>query len=99
MKKLRNIHPGEVLQEEFLAPLKISAYRLSKETKIPYPKLLQIVKYKGGITAEIALRLGLYFGTTPKFWLGLQADFDIEETRELKKDELVDIRMHSNNAA
>ncbi len=79
MKKLRNIHPGEVLKEEFLVPLGISAYRLSMETYIPQTRISQILKGRRRITADTALRLSKYFGTTPQFWLGLQNDFDIEE--------------------
>ena len=79
MKKLRNIHPGEVLKEEFLVPLGISAYRLSMETHLPQTRISQILKGRRRITADTALRLSKYFGTTPQFWLGLQNDFDIEE--------------------
>lgn len=78
MKKLNNIHPGEVLNEEFLIPLNISAYRLSKELEIPQTRISQIIKGKRRITADTALRLSLYFGNSAKFWLGLQNDFDIE---------------------
>lgn len=79
MKKLKNIHPGEVLLEEFLKPLGVSAYRLSKDTGIPQPRISAIVKGNRRITADTALRLSRYFGNSAKFWLGLQDDFDIEE--------------------
>jgi len=79
MKKLRNIHPGEVLQEEFLIPLGISAYRLSKDTGIPQTRISAIIKGYRRITADTALRFSKYFGNSAKFWLGLQDDFDIEE--------------------
>lgn len=79
MEKLPNIHPGEVLNEEFLIPLNISAYRLSKDIDIPQTRISQIIKGKRRITADTALRLSLYFGNSPKFWLGLQNDYDIEE--------------------
>jgi len=79
MKKLSNIHPGEILNEEFLKPLEISAYRLSKDINIPQTRISEITKGRRRITADTALRLSKYFGTTPKFWLGLQDDFDIEE--------------------
>ena len=78
MKELRNIHPGEVLNEEFIKPLQISAYRLSKDIHIPQTRISEIIKGRRRITADTALRLSKYFGTTPKFWLGLQDDFDIE---------------------
>lgn len=82
MKKLANIHPGEVLKEEFLIPLGVSAYKLSKETGIPQTRISQIIKGNRRVTADTALRLSSYFGTTPKFWLGLQNDFDIEKEAE-----------------
>ena len=81
MERLKNIHPGEILLEEFLNPLKISAYRLSKDLGIPQTRISQIIKGKRRITADTALRLSIYFGTSPKFWLGLQNDFDIEEEK------------------
>ena len=79
MEKLNNIHPGEILLEEFLKPMNISAYRLSKDTEIPQTRISQIIKGKRSITADTALRLSSYFGISPKFWLGLQDDYDIEE--------------------
>ncbi len=79
MKKLNNIHPAEVLNEEFLIPLNISAYKLSKDLEIPQTRVSQIIKGKRRITADTALRLSSYFGNSAKFWLGLQDDFDIEE--------------------
>ena len=79
MKKLKNIHPGEVLQEEFLLPLEVSAYRLSKDIGIPQTRVSEIIKGNRRITADTALRLAQHFGTTAKFWLGLQDDYDIEE--------------------
>ncbi len=81
MERLSNIHPGEILLEEFLRPLEITAYRLSKGTEIPQTRISQIIKGKRRITADTALRLASYFGTTAKFWLGLQNDYDIEEER------------------
>lgn len=99
MKKLNNIHPGEVLQEEFLLPLNISAYRLAKDIGIPQTRLSQILKGNRRITADTALRLSQYFGNTPKFWLGLQDDYDIEEQKGLKEKELFNIKRFSNNEA
>lgn len=87
-KKLPNIHPGEVLQEEFLIPLEISAYRLSKDIDIPQTRISEIVKGNRRITADTALRLAQYFGNSAKFWLGLQDDYDIEEERYLKQKQL-----------
>ena len=83
MKKIPNIHPGELFEEEFLLPLKITAYRLAKETGIPQTRISQIIKGNRSITADTAIRFSKFFGTTPQFWLGLQNDFDLEE--ELNK--------------
>ena len=81
MRKLANIHPGEVLLEEFLIPMQITAYRLSKDIDIPQTRVSQILKGKRRITADTALRLSSYFGNSAKFWLGLQDDYDIEEEK------------------
>jgi addiction module HigA family antidote len=99
MKKLKNIHPGEILLEEFLIPLEISAYRLSKDIGIPQTRISEIIKGNRRITADTALRLSKYFGNSAKFWLGLQDDFDIEEENNLKKTELNAIKRYSRNAA
>src|ERR1700750_630009 len=82
MEKLPNIHPGEILQEEFLTPLNISCYRLAKETYIPQTRISEIIKGKRRITADTALRLSQFFGNSAKFWLGLQDDFDLEAELE-----------------
>lgn len=86
--RLENIHPGKVLQEEFLVPMSISAYRLSKELHIPQTRISQIIKANRRITADTALRLSAFFGTSPQFWLGLQDDYDIEEEENRLKQEL-----------
>jgi addiction module HigA family antidote len=99
MATLKNIHPGEILKEEFLEPLEISAYRLSKETFIPQTRISEIIKGNRRITADTALRLSKYFGTTAKFWLGLQDDYDIEEEKMAKKDELDTIQPMNTDAA
>ena len=85
MEKLANIHPGEVLIEEFLLPLEITAYRLSKDLDIPQTRISQIIKGKRRITADTALRLSSYFGNSAKFWLGLQDDYDVEEENRLNE--------------
>lgn len=87
MKKIPNIHPGEILEEEFLLPLKITAYRLAKETGIPQTRISQIIKGNRSITADTAIRFSKFFGTTPQFWLGLQNDFDLEEESNKKVKE------------
>lgn len=79
MKKLKNIHPGEILAEEFLIPFSITAYRLAKDIEIPQTRISEIIKGNRRITADTALRFSKYFGNSAKFWLGLQDDFDIEE--------------------
>ena len=99
MRKLKNIHPGEVLMEEFLLPLNISAYRLSKDIGIPQTRISEILKLKRRITADTALRFSLYFGNSPKFWLGLQDDYDLEEERNSKEKEFNLIREYKVNAA
>lgn len=96
MEKLANVHPGEILNFEFLVPLEITAYRLSKDLKIPQTRISEIVKGKRRITADTALRLSKYFGNSAKFWLGLQDDYDIEEERNEKKTELGQIIKHEN---
>ena len=93
MKRLENIHPGEVLMEEFLLPMEISAYRLSKDLDIPQTRISQILKGKRRITADTALRLSSYFGNSAKFWLGLQNDYDIEEEQRINKGVLKRIQL------
>jgi len=92
MSKLANIHPGEILLEEFLKPMEITAYRLSKSVGIPQTRTSQILKGKRRITADTALRFAKYFGTSPKFWLGLQDDYDLEEQTNKLENELNQIQ-------
>jgi addiction module HigA family antidote len=99
MKKLKNIHPGEILREEFLIPLHISAYKLAKDISIPQTRVSEIIKERRRITADTALRLSKYFGNSPKFWLGLQNDYDIEQEKHQKEQELSSIKTHISNAA
>ncbi len=81
MAKLPNIHPGEVLREEFLAPLDLSQNRVARDINVPPRRINEIVLGKRAVTADTALRLARYFGTSGRFWLGLQADYDLEEAR------------------
>jgi addiction module HigA family antidote len=97
MEKLENIHPGEVLMEEFLIPLKISAYKLAKDLKIPQTRISEILKGNRRITADTALRLSNYFGNSAKFWLGMQNDYDIEEQYIAKEEELKSIKNYKEN--
>jgi addiction module HigA family antidote len=99
MERLNNIHPGEVLLEEFLKPLGISAYRLSKDIRIPQTRISAIIKGKRRITADTALRLSQYFGNSAKFWLGMQDDYDLEEELIANKQELLSIKKREENAA
>ncbi len=79
--KLKNVHPGEVLLEEFLKPMGISQNRLAHGIGVPPRRINEIVLGKRAITADTALRLARYFGTSEGFWMGLQSDYDIEEAR------------------
>lgn len=99
MAKLKNIHPGEVLMEEFLIPFEISAYRLAKDIGIPQTRVSEILKGNRRITADTALRLSKYFGNSAKFWLGLQDDFDLEEEAIAKRNSINSIKAIHPNAA
>ena len=99
MEKLKNIHPGEILNEEFPIPLGISAYKLAKETFIPQTRVSQIIKGNRRITEDTALRLSKFFGNTPRFWLGLQNDYDLEAEETQKQKELSEIKPIGGNAA
>jgi antitoxin HigA-1 len=79
-KKLPNVHPGEVLLEEFLKPMGISQNRLARDISVPPRRINEIVLGKRAISSDMALRLARYFGTSERFWLGLQVDFELEET-------------------
>ncbi len=98
MEKLKNVHPGEILNEEFLKPLNISAYRLAKETFMPQTRISEILKGRRRITADTALRLSKFFGTTARFWMGLQNDFDLEEENFRKEKVLDKIKSLENSA-
>ena len=99
MAKLKNIHPGEILSEEFLIPFNITAYKLAKDIDIPQTRISEILKGNRRITADTALRLSKYFGNSAKFWLGLQDDFDIEEGSRYLKSKLNSIRRFEGNTA
>jgi len=99
MGKLDNIHPGEVLREEFMIPLEITAYRLSKDLGIPQTRISEILKGRRRISADTALRLSKYFGNSPKFWLGLQDDYDLEEELNSRKREFQKIQRRKDYVA
>jgi antitoxin HigA-1 len=90
-KTLPNIHPGEILLEEFLLPMNVSQNALARATGVPPRRINEIVLGKRGVTADTALRLAVAFGTSEGFWLGLQADYDLEEARGAIKGQLKDI--------
>ena len=98
MQKVINIHPGEVLLYEFLEPLEISAYRLSKDLNVPQTRISEILKGRRRVTADTALRLSKYFGNSAKFWLGLQEDYDLEEALREKSGELEEIIQYSDKS-
>ncbi len=87
-RKLAPIHPGEVLLEDFLNPMGISQYRLAHDVSVPARRINEIVHGTRRVTADTALRLSRYFGTTEGFWLNLQARFDLEEQKDLLGDRL-----------
>jgi antitoxin HigA-1 len=87
MNRIPNIHPGEILSEDFLKPMGLSAYRLSKGANIDQTRISEIIRGKRSVTADTALRLARFFGNSPEFWLNLQAHYDLEQKkREMEKD-------------
>ena len=95
MTKLANVHPGEILLEEFLQPMRLSQNKVANEIGVPPRRINEIVHGKRAISADTAVRLAKYFGTTEAFWLGLQADYDIEEVRKDLGKRLGRIRRHA----
>ena len=96
--KMRPIHPGEILREEFLTPLGMSANALALELKVPAPRINDIVRERRAVTPNTALRLSCYFGTTPQFWLNLQSAYDLKMA-ELKDGSKIRREVHSRTAA
>jgi antitoxin HigA-1 len=97
-KTMPPIHPGETLGEDFLKPLKLSANRLAMELMVPVTRVNDIVRGKRAITADTALRLSRYFGTTPQFWMNLQANYDLEVAEDARGVEIAD-RIQPHHAA
>ena len=91
-RRLPNIHPGEILDAEFLKPLSISQYRLAKAIGVPQTRIAAIIKKRRSITPDTALRLARYLGTSPRFWLNLQAEYDLEEIQRNQGTELAKIK-------
>ncbi|MDH5718822.1 MAG: HigA family addiction module antitoxin [Spirochaetia bacterium] len=81
-KNIPNIHPGEILEEEFLIPMKISAYKLAKETLLDQTRISEIIRCKRSITIDTALRFSRFFGNSAEFWLNLQSHYDLEEKKK-----------------
>ena len=91
MAKLKNVHPGEILLEEFLVPMNLSQNALARAIGVPPRRVNEIVLGKRSITADTALRLAKTFGTSEGFWLGLQADYDLEEARHVISKDLAKV--------
>jgi len=95
MARLPNIHPGEILFEEFLEPLALSQNRLARDIGVPPRRINEIVHGTRSVSADTALRLARYLGTTEAFWMGLQAQYDLEEARRQLGQRLVRIKRHA----
>jgi addiction module HigA family antidote len=102
MARLKPIHPGEILREEFMLPLGLNANKLALALHVPAPSVYEIVKEQRGISPEMALRLGFVFGTTPDFWLNLQSEFDLRVVRNQKeakvRNEVRPLEIHAGGA-
>jgi addiction module HigA family antidote len=85
---IKPVHPGEILLEEFLAPMGISQYRLAKDISVPARRINEIIKGKRAVTADTALRLALFFGMSSQFWLGLQKDYELAVAKLVLSDKL-----------
>ena len=80
------VHPGEILQDDFLRPLGLSVYRLAQELRIPRPRVNDIVRGQRRVTTDTALRLARYFGTTPEFWIRLQIRYDLDHAEPVRRE-------------
>ena len=98
-KRLPPIHPGEILREDFMRPLKLSMNKLALELRVPVTRIGDIVNHRRGITADTALRLGHWFGTSPEFWLNLQNRYDLATAGAAIGRALDRIPVHSSQAA
>jgi antitoxin HigA-1 len=96
--KMRPIHPGEILREEFLVPLGMSSHALALELKVPAPRINDIVRERRSITPDTALRLARYFGTTPQFWLNLQTSYDLKIV-ERQKGSKIELEVPTRSVA
>jgi addiction module HigA family antidote len=91
-KRIKPIHPGEILQEDFLEPMNITAYKLSKETFMDQTRVSEILRGKRSVTIDTALRLSKFFGTSPEFWINIQTQYDMEMKEMEISEELNKIR-------
>ena len=98
MARLRPVHPGDVLKTDFLEPLGMSAYRLAREIRVTPVRINDIVRRKRAVSADTALRLAAYFGTSPQFWLNLQANHDLEVAGRRASRAIAAIRPRSSTA-
>ena len=96
--KMRPIHPGEILREEFLQPLGMTPNALSIELRVPAPRINEVVRERRGITTDTALRLARFFNTTPQFWLNLQTSFDLKQT-EMAVGDKIEHEIHPMHVA
>ena len=96
---MRPIHPGEILREEFLLPLGLTAHALAMALHVPAPRINDVVRERRAVTADTALRLAKYFGTSAEFWMGLQADHDLALAREAPRGVLNSIAPHEEMVA
>ena len=94
MRKIPNIHPGEILLEDFLKPMALTPYRLAKETRIDQTRISEIIKGKRGISIDTALRFSRFFGNSAEFWVNIQNHYELEAKREQLADELVQINTY-----
>src|SRR5947209_12590919 len=98
-RRLPNIHPGEVLREEFLAPMKLSPYALAQACGVPRTRIERLAREESPVTADTALRLARYFGSTPEFWMGLQSQYDLERAQDEAAASLRRIKPRQRDAA
>jgi addiction module HigA family antidote len=98
-KRLPPTHPGEVLREEFLLPMQLTAYAVARACGVPRTRIERLAREETPVTADTALRLGRYFGTTPEFWMGLQAQYDLERAQDEVAGELKRITPMKREAA
>ncbi len=87
-KKLAPVHPGEILREDFLVPMKLTPYAVARACGVPRTRIERLVREETAITADTALRLARYFGTTPAFWMGIQAQYDLERAEDKAASEI-----------